>query len=189
MGIRRCKQCGELKTEINFRQYYKNNAHGERLPGRYKVCLVCERLNNRFKYLTKKKERSQEETTELNKIAMLYEILRERGLEPPGTKDTEQPFDLDAEIEKHKKELERERSAVPESGVAVPQELLEWLEKSLVGYAPDYLQDVVAEDLLKKYRPQTGVDPVTLRPVYDDTYRDVLNKILKRFDDYEDEHA
>lgn len=181
--VRPCKQCGELKTEINYRQYYRRTAAGTKATGRYRVCLQCERINNRYKYLAKKHDQSPAELSEMQKILDLYAILRERGLAPPGTIDTDAPLDIDAEIQKHKRELERERTLVPE---AVPQELLKWLEEDLSGYEPEYLQDVVAEELLKKYRPQLGVDSVTLKPIYDDKYRDVVNKILKRFDDYED---
>jgi len=47
---------------------------------------------------------------------------------------------------------------------------------------------IVYEELQKKYRPILRIDEETMLPVYDDTYRDVLQKILERFDKYEDEY-
>ena len=181
--IRRCKQCGELRPESAFRQYYN------RKGGRYKVCRNCERINTRYKYLTKKKNKgtiSPEELVELEKFYELFDILRQKGLEPPKRKKEIEPVvDIDAEIRKHKEDLQHIQEV---ASVGTPPELLEWLTKDLTGYDPEYLQDVIAEELLQKYRPQLGIDPETLVPVYDDTHRNVLNKILKRFDDYEDEY-
>ena len=42
------------------------------------------------------------------------------------------------------------------------------------------------ESLKAKYRPQLGYDSERGLPIYDDTFKDVLNQILRRFDDYED---
>ena len=61
----------------------------------------------------------------------------------------------------------------------------EWQEESSVlNTSGDHLQSLKA-----KYRPQTGVDKETYLPIYDDTYREVLNQILRKFDDYEEQYA
>lgn len=81
--------------------------------------------------------------------------------------------------------------------MTIPGDLKKWLDMSNedystwieFGFTPDYLQDVVYEALKAKYRPQTSTDPVTFLPIYDDTYKSVLNKILRSFDDYEDFYA
>jgi hypothetical protein len=76
----------------------------------------------------------------------------------------------------------------------IPDELTEWLNADTAtwyaqGISPEYLQETVYESLKAKYRPQIGVDKETYLPMYDDTFKDVLNKILRRFDDYEEEYS
>lgn len=177
--MKRCKQCGRIQAETQYRKYY--NGKG----GRYRTCLSCERINARHKYLHKKlKEEtplSAEETQELNKIEELFELLRDQGLKPPEKKQAKSVVD-DVEA------LMMERMTVAETSQEDgPEELQEWLGKDLTGFSPDYLQDEVADELITKYRPQTGVDPVSYAPIYDETHRDILNEVLKRFDDYEDD--
>lgn len=75
------------------------------------------------------------------------------------------------------------------SEAALPKDLEHWLSVDTSEWrdmSPEYLQETVYESLKAKYRPQTGVDPNTSLPIYDNTYRDVLNQILRRFDDYEE---
>ena len=67
----------------------------------------------------------------------------------------------------------------------IPAELSHWLTEPLTE-EPEYYQDEVYEQLKAKFRPQTKIDPDTMLPVYDDTYKLVLDKILERFDNYED---
>ena len=67
--------------------------------------------------------------------------------------------------------------------VCLDQDPSEWVEK---GLSPEYLQETVYESLKAKYRPQLGYDSERGLPIYDDTFKDVLNQILRRFDDYED---
>jgi len=72
--------------------------------------------------------------------------------------------------------------------VELPEDLTywfgdEWLESN---FDPEYLHEVVYESLKAKYRPLLSIDLVKHEPVYDNTYRETLDEILKRFDDYED---
>jgi hypothetical protein len=74
----------------------------------------------------------------------------------------------------------------------VPDELQHWLtvdtqEWKKDNISPEYLQETVYESLKAKYRPQVGVNKETFVPIYDDTFKAVLNQILRRFDDYEEE--
>ena len=71
------------------------------------------------------------------------------------------------------------------SAPEVPAELSRWLTESLTE-EPEYYQDEVYEQLKTKYRPKTKIDQDTMLPVYDDTYKPILDKILERFDNYED---
>ena len=68
---------------------------------------------------------------------------------------------------------------------AVPSELSGWLTADLTD-TPEYYMDVVYEQLIEAYRPVLKIDQSTLNPVYDDTYKDILDKILSRFCAYED---
>lgn len=125
---------------------------------------------------------------ELQAMDELYQIQRAAGLKPPGSnrKNTSAKDLVEAELHKHQEAVEATRVVLPDVDNAAPPELLEWLTKDLTGLDTEYLQEDVAEDLQARYRPVLRVDPVTLLPVHDDTHRDVLNLILKRFDDYED---
>lgn len=185
--MKTCRQCGEIKpaTKEHFRPYYnkKSNAF-------YTNCLTCEKLNSRHKYLVKKQKAdnlNDAEAQELGKIEDLYDLLRAEGLKPPAKRDETVPaLSLDDMIAERKKRAE-ERAKQPI--VDIPVELHEWLTKDLSDFEPDYLQDEIVDALTKKYRPQIGVDQLNnYKPIYDDKYRDVLNQIIKRFDEYEDNY-
>lgn len=190
MKFRKCRQCGEIKQETEFRQYYGETRTGKE-RGRYRTCKACESINTRYKYLCKKQAKgkaSERELQELDKIEQLYDLLRAKGLKPPATRERSTVLSLvDELLEKHSASVvEIEVDDGEQVIAAAPQELLDWLNADLSQYDPAYLQDVVADELIKKYRPQVGVDPNTYKPIYDDTHRDLLNKVLERFDEYED---
>jgi hypothetical protein len=200
-----CKQCGEIKAPEMFRKYYT----GKSL---YNTCLDCEKINARYKYLTGKvrkncteaawdndeiiaKVLTSDEAAELKSIKELYTALKARGLKPPqfGAGNTRRkPIKVDELLTKYKGIVDKVTETAKELNMDlssnIPVELIEWLTKDLYEFEPSYLQDVVAEKLQKQYRPQIGIDPETYNPVYDNTYRAVLNKILERFDNYEDEY-
>ena len=173
----RCKQCGDIKIDDNFRKY-------PRTEGRYKICLECERINNKYKYLLKKNQCTEEETVTLNKIEQLYQILVAKGLQVPKVgigKGKGKSTDIDKMLEKY--------TAVEECPYMppTPSKLQEWLDADLSQYTPDYL-DEVYKTLKNSYRPMLGVDQDTLLPRYDDTYKVILDKILRRFDEREEQY-
>lgn len=180
MKFRKCRQCGEIKQEAEFRQYYGETRTGKE-RGRYRTCKACESINTRYKYLCKKQAKgkaSEQELQELDKIEQLYDLLRAKGLKPPATRERSTVLSrVDELLERHS------------VSVVAAQELLDWLNADLSQYEPAYLQDTVADELIKRYRPQVGVDPNTYEPIYDDTHRDLLNKVLERFDEYEDNYT
>ncbi|MNB67551.1 hypothetical protein D3C75_140390 [compost metagenome] len=172
--LRRCKQCGEVKPAIeNFRTYYHRNA-----KTMYKTCKACERINQRLKYLNRKTQRTSADETEIKLIKELYELQRSQGLRPP--KGEEDAIDIVAMIA-----AQQERGVPVEPVSEIPHELQHWLSVDLQAFTPEALEQV-GDELMTKYRKTTGVDPITLVPIYDDKYRDILNEILKRFDAYED---
>ena len=80
------------------------------------------------------------------------------------------------------------------TSVNTPEELTRWLADDFtkweeLGLTPEYLQETVYESLKAKYRPQTSVNKETFMPIYDDTYKDILNQILRRFDDFEEAYS
>ena len=194
MKFKKCRQCGEIKQETEFRQYYGETRSGKE-RGRYRTCKTCESINTRYKYLCKKQSNgkaSEQELQELNKIEQLYDLLRAKGLKPPAKRERSTVLNLvDELLDKYSASTTEIAATVDDELViaAAPQELLDWLNADLSQYDPEYLQDVVADELIKKYRPQVGVDPNTYKPIYDDTYRDILNKVLERFDEYEDNYT
>lgn len=80
---------------------------------------------------------------------------------------------------------------VPVDTTDVPEGLQQWLTGSFDEwyeklFTPEYLNESVYPTLKSAYRKEIGWNAVTLTPEYDDTYKDVLNRISDRFWDYED---
>lgn len=74
-----CKQCGRELPIQAYRPLYSGN-------GTYNVCLECEKINSRSKYLRKKERNgtvTQQEQVELEQIEQLYAKQRQMGLKPP----------------------------------------------------------------------------------------------------------
>jgi len=184
MDVKTCKQCGELKPISRYRKYYG----GRR--GTYKVCLDCERINSREKYLTNKTNRTHEEEAELAKIHALYDCQVKVGLQPPVKQGRRKPLtdDLNDMIKKYAAMSAAVVSDTPKADTVVdatPYELTRWLTEPL-DKEPDYYLDEVYENLKDTYRPCTGINRATMMPEYNNTYKDVLDRILDRFNDYED---
>ena len=76
-----CKQCGLQKDEQAFRPLYGKQ-------GTYNVCLDCERINSRHKYLSRKGTLTANELAELRAIDDLYARQRDMGLKPPKRRNT-----------------------------------------------------------------------------------------------------
>lgn len=186
MNAKTCKQCGELKPIEQFRKYYGGR------KGYYTICKSCERINSRAKYLVNKGDKcSEAELEELGKIHELWNAQRMAGLQPPREntgRTVPITESLDDMISKYNKQAEVVQEVVQAVGTAeVPAELSRWLTEVLTE-EPEYYQDEVYDSLRAKYRPKTKIDPDTMLPMYDDTYLPILEKILSRFDAYEDEY-
>ena len=182
MNGKTCKQCGELKPIEQFRKYYGGR------KGHYNTCKSCEKINARMKYLRAKGDlsRTDAEHSELLKIYQLYEAQRAAGLQPPregGNRNTPLVDSLDDMIAKYKPVKPSNTATSTQS--FVPAELQTWLKCELTE-EPDYYIDEVHDNLKAKYRPQLYIDKETMQPVYDDTYKDVLEQVLNRFYEYED---
>jgi hypothetical protein len=187
--VRKCKQCGEVKQLSSkfFRPYYGKNAKGF-----YRVCRTCERINNRYKYLTGKGDAATPaDLEEIKRIEELYDTLKELGLEPPryGAGASSTVRSVVEELLKRKQQQAVDRKEqLEEIGVKVdvPTELVEWLTKPLTE-EPEYYEDVYFK-LREKYMPVIGTNP-DATPKYDETYKEILEQILERFDDYEDNYV
>lgn len=197
--VKRCKQCGLLKDIEEFRQYTysKKNETG----GRFSTCRSCESINSKYMKL----KASGEDSPEIEQIEKLYNILESQGFHTPLSRlqSTEQPkTTVDLAVDKLLRFYgDTPRTVVKpvvvlptETKTDIPVELTHWLNESSEdwiqkGLSPEFLQETIYESLKAKYRPQVGFDQEKFVPIYDDTYRDVLNDILRRFDDYEEEMA
>lgn len=175
MNAKTCKQCGELKPLTQFRQYYGGRT------GTYTTCKQCEKINSRLKYLDSKESLTEPERIERDKIYKLYEVQQAAGLRPPrrGGRRTELTDNLDDMISKYSTQTSEG------ANVIAPSELTYWLTCELTGDPDEYINDVY-EKLYDTYRPAVSIDKDTMMPVYDERYKDVLDKILQRFYDYED---
>lgn len=182
--MKRCRQCGEIKQDIEFRPYYGNRATEKR--GRYKICKTCEAINARHKYLLRKPSVSDAEQQEINKIEELYEALREEGLQPPAKRKPSTDIqDAVSDLLERSKER-KERVKEVDAALDTPVELLDWLNHDLSSFDPDQLEEI-SDKLIIKYKPQIGVDD-NYKPVFDEAHRDALNAVLKRFDEYSDSY-
>lgn len=173
-----CKQCGALKPTAQYRQYYGGR------KGYYTTCRLCEKINSREKYLNSKETLTPQEQEELQKIHDLWRYQAALGLQPPraSKKEAEVSEHLDSMLSTYSARAEAVKGVTQASA---PAELLSWLYKELTE-PPEYYQEEIYEMLLHKYRPQLFIDTETMLPVYDNEYRDVLQRILARFDEYED---
>lgn len=208
--VKRCVQCGLLKEEEAFRKYtYSRENNTE---GRYRVCKTCEAINTAYRrarqWMTDRHlegdatavvvvagetETYRRLDAVIKKTEKLYAVLESRGLRVPQAVATKQDGEvdcLDSLLAFYKEETGKSTVAVISADT--PDELLHWLNVDKQEWkdnclSPEYLQETIYESLKAKYRPQTGVNKETFIPVYDDTYKAVLNQILRRFDDYEEE--
>lgn len=187
-----CIQCGELKNVSEFRQYYGGR------KGTYRMCKACESINYRVKYLLGLKiELKPEQKKELEDIYSLWELQRSMGLMPP---------DWNIAVPKQD-DLRIQLLEIKTKAASLPQTVIDALGKSsphimnprtrLYYWAtvyieqdadPDLYLETVYNNLTTMYRPQIGIDPATRLPVYDETYKPVLEYILDRFYKYEDEY-
>lgn len=189
METKVCKQCGEIKPIELFRQYYGGR------KGRYTICATCEKINSREKYLSRKSSNdvglTSDEALELSKIHALWDCQAKLGLRPPRrVSGMATPLNIDTMLATYEKKTKLAMSVVatvPDTLAVIPQDLTDWLQCRLTA-APEYYQDEIYEMLKSKYRPVLFIDQGTLLPVYDDRYREVLNAIAARFDDYEDNY-
>ena len=184
--VRKCKQCGEVKQLSSkfFRPYYGKNAKGF-----YRVCRTCERINNRYKYLIGKGDAAtQADLEEIASIEELYNTLRELGLEPPryGAGTTSTVYSVVEELLKRKQQQAVDKKEQFGVEADVPTELAEWLTKPLTE-KPEYYEDVYFK-LREKYMPVVGTNP-DATPKYDETYKEIMDQILERFDKYEDNYV
>lgn len=165
-----------------FRKYYGGR------KGHYRICKNCEKINNREKYLAGKVDLTKSEADELKKIQELWDYQRRAGLSPPNTDRTllDLQQDLDDSLAEYKQMAEEFEAAAPPEAGTIPEALRIWLTEELVE-EPDHYLDVIYEELQNTYRPVTHIGADNT-PVYDDTYRAVLQEILTRFNEYEDEY-
>lgn len=165
--IKKCRQCGDVKPVSAFRPRYTGD-------GTYSICKDCERINSREKYLRSKSGLTTTEAQELEDIHQLYEYQKAAGLKPPQIRSgTTTQRALANALQKYRDQASQ-----------VPTELQQWLTCELTE-EPEYYQDTVYEALRASYMPVVGTTP-DLLPLYDGTYADILEKILTRFNTYED---
>lgn len=215
--MKRCIQCGLLKNVEEFRRY--TYAKEKDTDGRYRLCKQCEATNTTYRKICKQLDMFKDpvsgeytispSTKETfyrlqhakERIEMLYDMLSARGLRVPTKKTPEDPnagvlgtVDKLFAMYGEKPVGATVTATVVAPPSEVPDELQAWLDADPAEWqakelSPEYLQETIYESLKAKYRPQISVDRDTYLPIYDDTYKDVLNQILRKFDDYEEQYA
>ena len=215
--MKRCIQCGLLKNADEFRRY--TYAKEKDTDGRYRLCKRCEATNTTYRKICKQLDTFKDHVTgdytftpstketfyrlqhAKERIEMLYDMLSARGLRVPTKKVPEDPnagvlgtVDKLFAMYGEKPTVATVTATVAAPTSEVPDELQAWLDADPAEWqakelSPEYLQETIYESLKAKYRPQIGVNRDTYLPIYDDTYKDVLNQILRKFDDYEEQYA
>lgn len=199
--VKRCVQCGMLKEEGAFRKYTYSKTKGT--EGRYRICKSCEAINQAYRrahatidetgfvnILTEGRGKAIEIIRQTDK---LYAVLEARGLRVPPkvvSRPKEETVNaVDSLLEFYEAEVPTiSTDMIPTD---IPDELQSWLEADMQEWldnnlSPEYLQETIYESLKAKYRPQVSINKDTFMPIYDDTYKAILNQILRRFDDYEE---
>lgn len=203
MALKRCKQCGMLKEETCFRPY--THSRGKSEPSRYRICRDCESINTTYRRAREQYDAGGLPMSEscalgetIDKISRLYAALEAKGLQVPEYGVKKKKSAAETAVDKllafygqQPQEQARQSTVDIPMEIDIPDDLKVWLEQDVnewneKGLSPEYLQETVYESLKAKYRPQLGYDSERGLPIYDDTFKDVLNQILKRFDDYED---
>lgn len=192
-----------LKEETCFRPY--THSRGKSEPSRYRICRDCESINTTYRRAREQLDKgglSPVECSQLSetvsKISRLYAALEAKGLQVPEYGVKKKKSAAETAVDKllafygqQPQEQARQSTVDIPMEIDIPDDLKVWLEQDVnewieKGLSPEYLQETVYESLKAKYRPQLGYDSERGLPIYDDTFKDVLNRILKRFDDYED---
>ncbi len=196
---KRCTQCGILKEPDEFRQYTYSKV--KQTAGRYSKCKGCEAINARF---ARAKESGN--VDDIVRITKMYEQLKAIGLRTPlePSKRDQSDDEIDKILQFHvskgsilvdREIVDARHEVIVKPVVAVqedtPNELTHWLTVDFQVWmdsdiSPEYLQETIYESLKAKYRPQLYIDRERFVPVFDDTYKEILNKILRRFDEYEE---
>ena len=198
--VKRCAQCGMLREATEFRLYTYSRQKGTQ--GRYRICKSCENLNTKYKRYKKALADPNTQpvvavraTEFVNKMDKLYSMLDAKGyhvaVEPQQSSEHSETEDIDKLLAFYTQQTVEIQPSIPAD---VPSDLLSWLnadaqEWADAGFAPEYLQETIYESLKAKYRPQIGFDQNRGLPIFDDTYKDTLNAILRKFDDYEDAYS
>lgn len=203
--VKRCKQCGMLKDADEYRQYTYSKKN--ETPGRLSICRQCEAINSKYKKLKNLLLDLQPDDAlpsvqaDIETIEKLFVVLESQGLHtplsreiaPPPTQITDTDRAINRLMEFYDVTAPTKTAIVlpTESKVDIPAELQHWLETPMDDWmqqnmSPEFLQETIYESLKAKYRPQIGMDKERFVPIYDDTFKDVLNNILRRFDDYEE---
>lgn len=195
MDLKKCKQCGKWKSQEDFRTYSNRKST-------HTKCKKCEALNASRLRLEKKVESgtaTQQDNDTLTSIYKLYEVQRNLGLKPPATrKDVPLSAMVESALAEYSsysdKALQSHSAAEPvgdsSATVTDDSELQMWLTKDLSSIdlaANESFLDDIMDGLDSKYRPVVGRDEFTLKPIYDETYRDILNEISERFEEYTEE--
>lgn len=206
--VKKCVQCNELKSVNEFREYtHSRHKQDKTKASRYRICRDCENINTRY-YRAKAivddgivNGKTIRATNEMQKIEELYAALELRGCRTPLARVEQKTTVLD-EVDRLLQKIALEDKVLPVVGKKVatveparpeeiPSELSYWLgdEWKAEGLSPEFYQETIYESLKAKYRPQIGVDKERGVIIYDDTYKQVLNDILRKFDDYEDNYV
>ena len=213
---KKCAQCGCVKLEDDFKIKYTRTDGTKLRNPYCRLCEEDTRNYRALTKLLDAHCISLGQEQQLAKYVEVFRLLESQGLSTPlsrksGDKANTERIRINPE-QRLESLMQRYGANIPVAAVQqpsdaatqapseamlpvdttdVPEGLQQWLTGSFDEwyeklFTPEYLNESVYPTLKSAYRKEIGWNAVTLTPEYDDTYKDVLNRISDRFWDYED---
>lgn len=208
---KRCAQCGCVLPEDSFKIKYVSKKDGR--VSRNRFCRACEYDTRNYNRLINSEKLTADEQCDLTDYVEVFAALEKRGYSTPLSRNaTASVSTAHKSIRDRLSDvLSNEDTApvnvnptpvlltaqLPMSTNELPADLRKWLEhtagdelfvqwRDVNLFTTDYLNNVVYPALKAAYRPEVGWDNDKMVPIYDDTYKGILNQISDLFWAYED---
>lgn len=172
----------QIRDESKFRKYYYVDSNYIRSTKYYKHCTECEKVNNRYKYITRKNI----EPDERQKIDEFYRLLESKGGKCPsyGSRRYNVSGEVGARVIE---ELSKVVGSLETTKEHRHLQMLnmtpdEWLDTDLSNYDASYLYDEFFDEYNDKWAPI--LDKVIIPgcvPNRDKTYSVQLDEIYRIF--------
>lgn len=203
--VRKCKQCHRTLSVKSFRRNVpRGKGTYNTLVGYHTICIECEAVENLSMRLYKKSQEALERGVEVDKdtqdqindVIMHYKVVESHGY-PLITKYAR--LLVDPNSARYPSKDKRVTLHFLSEGVAVHREttvnpadlIKDELSTELYRMLTMELSDIpdVYQDMLSSIRVKISIDPSVGDSKVKLTYKELYDKVLNRFDCYEDDYA